>query len=183
MVILVVAGLFAALAVALWYLTPNSRKVSKLTARIAAGLLTFASVLTLLFFLSAGLMCGERDYAPVLSSDGKRLAQASEFDCGAVDHFHSRVELWQKRQGFFAHILGKRARRTTVFTVGHDASLIDLVWKDNETLVIHFPNDSRYLNEYRCKTEWDGVQIECVGYLPDYTKPVAQVPTVHRWFW
>ncbi len=32
---------------------------------------------------------------------GKRLAQVSEVDCGVVDHFHSSVQLWRNRQGFF----------------------------------------------------------------------------------
>jgi hypothetical protein len=183
MVLLLVAGLLAASAAALWYLPRNSQRLWKRTARITAGFLTCASALALLGFFFRGVMCGQREFAPVSSSDGKRLAQVSEVDCGAVDYFHSSVQLWQNQQGFFASILGKRVRRTTVFTVGHDPRLIDLAWKDGQTLVIRFPNDSPYIKEYRCESEWDGVRIECIGYVPNYRNAVAQMPPVHRWFW
>jgi hypothetical protein len=180
---LLFAALFAVSAVALWYLPRNSRRLWRRTARIVAGFLTCAAALALLSFLFRGVMCGEREFAPVSSSDGKRFAQVSEVDCGAVDHFHSSVQLWRNRQGFFAYILGKRARPTTVFTVSHDPRLIDLIWKDGQTLVIHFPSDSPYMKEYRCESEWDGVRIECIGYVPNYDKNGAQMPPVHRWLW
>jgi hypothetical protein len=183
MVLLRFAGLFAAFAVALWYLPRNSQRLWRYTARITAGFLACAAALALLGFLLRGMMCGQREFAPVSSSDGSRLAQVSEVDCSAVDHFHSSVEVWRNRQGFFALIFGKRARPTTIFTVSHDPRLIDLAWKDGQTLVIRFPNDSPYIKEYRCDSEWDGVRIECIGYLPDYDKYVAQMPPVHRWFW
>jgi hypothetical protein len=183
MVLLLVGGLLAASAVALWYLPRNSRRLWKQPARIAAGFLTCASALALLGFLFRGAMCGQYEFAPVSSSNGKRLAQVSEVDCGAVDHFHSSVQLWRNRQGFFAYIFGKRVRPTTVFTVGHSPLLIGLAWKDDQTLMIRFPSDSPYMEDYRCESEWDGVRIECIGYVPDYGKPVAQMPPVHRWFW
>lgn len=183
MALLLVAGLLAATAAVLWYLPRKRRTFWKLTGRIAAGVLICASALALLGFLFRGAMCGQYKFPPVSSGDGKRLAQVSEEDCGAVGHFHSSVQLWLSRQGFFAHILGRRGRSTTVFTVGHDPRLIDLAWKDNRTLVIRFPNDSRYIEEYRCETGWDGVRIECIGYVPDYGKPVAKMLPVQRWLW
>jgi len=182
--LLLVAGTLAATAVALWYLPRNSRRFWKLTARIAAGVLICASALPLLGFLFRGAMCGQYEFPPVSSSDGKRLAQVSEVDCGAVDHYHSSVQIWLNRQGFFAHVFGKLVRSSaTIFTVGHDPRLIGLAWKDDQTLVIRFPNDSRYIEEYRCESEWDGVHIECIGYVPDYAKPAAKMPPVERWFW
>lgn len=183
MVLLLVATLLAASALALWYFTRNSRRLWKLTARIGAGVLICASALPVVGFLFHGAMCGQYKFPPISSSDGKRVAQVSEVDCGAVDHFHSSVQLSLDRQDFFTHIFGKRLRSATVFTVGHDPRLIGLAWKDTRTLVIRFPSDSRYSEEYRCKSEWDGVRIECIEYEPDYTKPVAEMPPVHRWLW
>lgn len=183
MALLLAAGLLAATAVALWYLSRNSRKLLKLTARIAASALVCASALSLLGFLFRGAMCGQYEFPPISSGDGKRLAQVSEVDCGAVDHFHSSVQLWQQREGFFAHLFGKRANATTVFTVGDDPRLIDLSWKDNRTVLIRYPIGSRYVEEYHCESGWDGVRIECIGYAPDHGKPVAKMPSVRRWLW
>ena len=75
----------------------------------------------------------------------------SEEDCGAMDSFHSSVKLCQHREGFFAHLFGKRAHSTTVFTVGHDPRLIDLAWKDDRTLLIRYPGDYRNPAELRCE--------------------------------
>jgi hypothetical protein len=84
------------------------------------------SALTLLLFLFSGAMCGRYEFAPISSRDGKLAAEVSEEDCGAGDSFHSSVHLWQNRQGFFAHLLGRRGHSTAVFTVGHDPRLINL---------------------------------------------------------
>ena len=54
------------------------------------------------------------------SSDGKQFSQVNEVDCGALDDYHSSVQLWRERQGFFARIFGKRGYPTTVMTVDHD---------------------------------------------------------------
>ena len=50
--------------------------------------------------------------------------------------------------------------------VGHDPRLIDLAWKDDRTLLIRYPNDSRYVEEFRCRdgseftlSAWDIRQI------------------------
>lgn len=183
MALLLVAGLLAATAVVLWYLPRKSRRLWKLTGGIAAGILICASAMSTLGFLFRGAMCGQYEFPPISSGDGRLLAQIREVDCGAVDHFHTSVELWLDRQGVFAHILGKRRQSSTVFTVAHDPRLIDLAWKDTRTLIIRFPNDSRYMEEYRCESEWDGVRIECNGYVPDYGKPVAKMPPVQRRLW
>ena len=110
MILLLIATLLAATAVALWYFTRNSRRPWKLTARIAAGVLICASALPFLGFIFRGAMCGQYKFPPISSSDGKRLAQISEVDCGAVDS----VQLSLNRQRFFAHIFGKGMRSAIV---------------------------------------------------------------------
>jgi hypothetical protein len=184
MVLLLIAGLLIAAAVPLWYLPRNKRKLWKLRARIPAGILIFASGLALLGFLFRGLMCGMREFPPVSSSDGKLLAQLREADCGAVDHFHSSVQIVRLRQDFFAHIFGKHGRATTVFTIADDPRFVDLAWKDNRTLLIRYPNDYRYVNEYSCQSQMPGIRIECVGYVPDDHKWVPDMPApVARWLY
>ena len=183
MVLLLVAGLLVATAAALWYLPRNSRRVWKLTARIAAGVLMCASALPLLGFLFSSAMCGRYEFPPISSGDGKLAADVSEADCGAVDSFHSSVNLWQHREGFFAHLFGKRGHSTTVFTVGHDPRLIDLSWKNDRTLLIRYPSDSPNPAEFWCQSQWEGIRIECVGYAPDYSRPVGKMPPVQRGLW
>jgi hypothetical protein len=179
----ILAGLLVAVAFALWYLTRNSHWHWKLLARIAASVVACSSVLILLLFLLSGAICGRYDFPPVSSADGRRVAQVSEEDCGAVDSFHSSVQLWRDKRGFFAHLLGKREHSTTIFTVGHDPRLLKLEWKDAKTLLIQYPNDSRSASEFRCQAQWDDVQIECIAYTPDYRKPVGEMPPVKRWLW
>jgi hypothetical protein len=181
MVLLLVAGLLAATAVVLWYLPRNKRRLWKITARIAAGIIICASALPLLVFLFTSAMCGRYEFPPISSRDGKLVAEVSEEDCGAVDSFHSSVNLRQYREGFFAHLFGKRAH--SVFTVGHDPRLIDLSWKDDRTLLIRYPSDSRNPAEFWCQSQWQGVRIECVGYAPDYSMPVGKMPPVQRGLW
>jgi hypothetical protein len=182
MVLLLIACALAATACLLWYLPRNKGLFWKLTARIPAGILMCASALVLLGFLFRGAMCGRYEFPPVSSSDGQLTAQLREVDCGAVDSFHSSVQLRWNRRSFVTRLFGKQENSTTVFTVGHDPRLIDLAWKDDRTLLIHYPNDSRYVDEFRCQSGWEGVHIECVGYLPD-NKPVGAMPPVQRWLW
>jgi hypothetical protein len=182
--LLLVAGLcLVAIAVSLWYWTRNSRTQWKVLARIGAVALAGISALTLLLFLFSGAMCGRYDFDPVSSSDGRLMAQVSEEDCGAVDSFHSSVQLWRENRDIFSKLFGKRGYSKTVFTVGHDPRLLKLEWKSARTMLIQYPNDSRSLGEFRCQTQWDDVQIECVAYTPDYSKPVGKMPPVKRWLW
>ena len=184
LLLLLVAGLLVGTAVALWYLSRNSRRLWKITARIAAGVLLFASALPLLLgFIFSHAMCGRYEFTPISSGDGRLAAQVIEEDCGAVDSFHSSVYLWQRRNGFFVHLFGKRAHSTTVFTVGDDPRLIDITWKDDRTLLIRYPSDSQYPGEFRCQSQWEGIKIECIGYAPDYNKPVGKMPPAQRLLW
>jgi hypothetical protein len=183
MVLLLSAGLLAAVAFALWYVTRKSRRYWKLSARVVAVALTCISALTLLLFLFTAGMCGRYDFPSVSSADGRLIAQVSEEDCGAMDSFHSSIQLWREKQGTSAHLFGKRRHSMTVFTVGHDPRLLELEWKDARTLLIRYPNDSRNLDEFRCQSRWDDVQIECIAYTPDYSKPAVEMPPVKRGLW
>jgi hypothetical protein len=183
MALLALVGMLVAVAVALWHLTRNSRWQWKLLARIAAGAVACSSALILLLFLFSGAMCGRYDFPPASSVDGRWVAQVSEEDCGATESFHSSVLLWRDRRGFSAHLLGRRERSGTIFTVGHDPRLLKLEWKDSKTLLIQYPNDSRMAREFRCQSQWDDIQIECIAYAPDYSKPVGEMPPVERSLW
>jgi hypothetical protein len=183
MALLLVGALLVAAAAALWRAPRNSRWHWKLLGRMAAGILLCASALTLLLFLFRGVTCGRYEFPPISSRDGKLAAEVSEEDCGATDSFHSSVRLWQNRQGLSARLLGRRGHSTIVFTIGHDPRLVDLSWADYRTLLIRYPNDSREPSEFRCQPHWEGIQIECIGYTPDYGKPVGKMPSVQRWLW
>lgn len=183
MALLILCSLFIGAAIALWRLPRNSRWQWKLLGRVTAGILMCASALSLLLFLFLGSMCGRYEFSPISSRDGKFAAEVSEEDCGAVDSFHSSVQLWQNRHGLSARLFGKRGHSGTVFTVGQDPRLIDLSWKDDRTLLIRYPNDSRNPAEFRCQSQRGGIRIDCVGYTPDYSKPVGKMPPVNRWVW
>lgn len=180
------AGLSAAVAVALWYVTRESQWYWKLSARVGAVALALISALTLLFslfgFVVGTVMCGRYEFPPVSSADGRLIAQVSEEDCGATDSFHSSVRLWRERQGISAHMFGKRERSTTVLTVEHDPRLLELEWKGS-MLLIRYPNAPRRVDEFRCQTKWHDVQIACIAYTPDYSKQVAEMPPVKRGLW
>lgn len=180
MVLLLIACALAGAACLLWYLPPKERLLWKLTARIPSGVLMCASVLLFLGFLLREVSCGRYEFPPVSSHDGQLTAQLSEADCGAVDNFHSSVQLRWNR-GLMARLF-TRGNSAIVFTVGHSPLLINLAWKDNRTLLIRYPNDSRYVEEFRCQSGWQGVHIECVGFVPDYSKPLGRMPPVH-WLW
>lgn len=183
MVLLAICVLLIAAAAALWFLPRDSRWHWKLVSRTTAGILACGSAFTLLLFLFGRVACGRYDFPPVSTRDGKLVAEVTEEDCGAVDSFHSSVDLWYNRQGFFAHLLGKRGHKTTVFTVGNDPRRINISWKDERTLLIRYPSDSPEPGEFSCQSRWDGIQIECVGYLPDYNEAVGNMPPAQRGFW
>src|SRR5689334_6507129 len=123
MALLLAVLLLAAFAVGLWYWTRNTHTVWKIFARFCAVVMASLSGLTLMAFLFSGAMCGRYDFAPLKSADGSAIARVSEVDCGAIDSFHSSVELWRDQRGILDKIFGKRERLTTIFTIGHDPRL------------------------------------------------------------
>jgi hypothetical protein len=168
------------IATGLWYLPRNAARRWKLAARVASVLVLCASMLPLLAFLFGSAMCGRYDFPPILSRDGRLAAEVTEEDCGAVDSFHSSVSLWQRREGFFARLFGARAHSATIFKLGHDPRLIDVSWKDDRTLLIRYPSDYDNFAEFRCESQWQEIRIECVGYTPDYSKPLGEMPPARR---
>jgi len=183
MLLLVAALLVAAMAIGLWIVGRRGRGVWKIFAGIGAAVLASGSALLILLFLFTAAMCGRYDFPPVSSADGGLVASVSETDCGAVDSFHSTVQVWRKNRSTLLHPFGGRVYVTTIFTVGHDPRLLDLEWDGPHALVIRYPNDSRYPEEFRCQSQWQDVQIKCVPFVPDYSKPVAKMPPVKRWPW
>jgi len=173
--------LFAATAIGVWIVSRRRRRVWKILGRIGAAVLASGAALLLLVFLFAGSMCGRYHFPLVSSPDGRRVASVTETDCGAVDSFHSSVQLWQYNRANIVHPFGGRERVTTVFTVGHDPRLVELEWSGLRALVIRYPNDSRSPEEFRCQSLWEDVQINCIPFVPDYSKPVGEMSPVKRW--
>jgi hypothetical protein len=173
------ALLAAGAAVGVWVIGQPRRKPLKIVARITAGVLASGAALFTLCFLFLGAMCGRYDFPLVVSPDGYIVAGLSEEDCGAVDSFHSSVELWHKRT--LLHPFG--GSHSTVFTVSNDPRSIDLEWIGPRALAIRYPNDSRNPEEFSCQSQSGDVRIECIGYVPDYGKPVVKMPAPKRWFY
>jgi len=71
----------------------------------------------------------------------------------------------------------------SIFASGDDPRLVQVEWKGTNLLVIRYPNDSNRLDELRCRSQWGDVQIQCISYTPDYTKPVAKMPPLKKWFY
>jgi hypothetical protein len=129
--------------------------------------------------LMTGVICGRYDFPEVHAPDGVWAAAVSEEDCGATDSFHSSVQIWSLKRKFLNPV-GSYAR--TVFTIGHDPRLVQLEWKGPNVLVIRYPDDSER-DEFLCRPRWKDVQVQCISYSPSYGKPVAEMPTVKRWFY
>jgi hypothetical protein len=64
--------------------------------------------------------------------------------------------------------------------LGHDPRLLEIQWNGANRLVIPYTSDSSSPNEFRCQSQGGDVQIECISYAPDYSKPAANMPPVKR---
>ena len=84
-------------------------------------------------------MCGSYDFPPVSSPNGHLLAQVNEVDCGAIDSFHSSVEIKRQEQGVRSLLGLQRDDGATVLTVGGDARLLQLEWEGDDKLLIRYP--------------------------------------------
>lgn len=179
----VAAILFAGAGIGLWRLSRRRKKPVKILIRIGAVLIVLLSPLLMLAFLVTGAMCGRYDFAPVHMPDGYWAASVSEVDCGAVDSFHSFVQIWSSRPSlrnpFASRVLG-----STVLRIGDDPLLVHLEWASPTALVIRYPNDSDMPDEFLCRSRWKDVQIECLPYTPNYpyTVKVGDRPNPTRWF-
>jgi hypothetical protein len=180
MTLLFVAGILLASAVGLWLFSRRWKRLWKVVTRIGAAVLALVSPLVVLLFLFRGLMCGRYDFPAVQAPDGSWVASVSEEDCGATDSFHSSVQIW--RRGWYALLIPSEGMHRTVFSTEHDPRLLQLEWKGRNFLLIRYPNDSRSPDDF-CRSKWGDVQIECVSYTPDYSKPVANMPSLKRWLY
>lgn len=178
--LLVVAGVLLAGALALWRFSRRWKTPSKVLTRTGAGALASVSPFLVLLFLFRGLMCGRYDFPGVEAPNGSWVASVNEEDCGAVDSFHSSVQIWQ--HGWYTLLTPSERIHRTVFSIEHDPRLLQLEWKGKDLLVIRYPNDSRS-PDFLCRSRWRDVQIECISYTPDYSKPVAKMPSVKRWLY
>ena len=149
---------------------------------VGIGVSGLVAAIAFLPSFSLGWICGTYEFPVISSGDGLSFAQVVEQDCGATDSFHSSVRLWRAKQSVAAKLIGKRDGLSTIFTVGHDPRLLHLEWKGVDTLLIHYPSDGHSPTEFRCASHWANVQIECIPYTPDYSKPVAEMPKPKGWF-
>jgi hypothetical protein len=119
------AILFAAAGTGLWRLSRARKMALKVIIRIVALCILSVVPLLLLGFLFTGAMCGRYDFPSVRAQDGHWVAGVSEVDCGAIDSFHSFVEVWSSRHTllnpFSSRLLG-----TAVFQLGQDPVLVHL---------------------------------------------------------
>jgi len=81
-------------------------------------------------------MCGRYDFSTISSPDGVWLASVSEEDCGALDSFHSSVQLTRRKRETFFNPFASRVRPTTVLSIGHDPRMLELGWQEAKVLVI-----------------------------------------------
>jgi len=176
--------LLAACAVGLWLFSRGRAKLWRISARVASVTLASISALVVALVLFGSALCGRYDFPAVLSPDRLVAARVSEYDCGAMDSFHSSVHLWRNNKNFLSSLLKARWHSTAVFTVGHDPRLLELQWKAARELVIRYPNDSRSPEEFHCQSRWNDVRIECIAYTPQYPKMPANLPPpVTDWSW
>jgi hypothetical protein len=176
------AVLLAAVGLGLWRLSRGRRRALKALIRIGALGIVSVSALLLLGFLFSGAMCGRYDFPSVHAPNGFWVAAVSEQDCGAVDSFHSSVQIWSRKHTLL-NPFASRMFASAIFTIGHDPRLLKLEWNGPNVLVIRYPKDSPTPNEFLCRSRWKDVQIECISYVPDYRKPVGDMPNPKRWFY
>jgi hypothetical protein len=77
-------------------------------------------------------------------------------------------------EDFFAHLFGKRMRSTTVFAVEHDPRLIGLSWKNDRTLLICYPSDSRNPAEFKCQPQWEDIKLNALDTRRITASPLAK---------
>lgn len=180
-IVLIIALALSGISAALWCLAGGWRTPWKLPLRGGAVLLAFASALLTLIGLFGFVMCGRYDFAPVSSPDGRAVARVREEDCGAMDSFHSSVQLQLKKEGPFRDLF--RGRSAEVFTIASSPRSLDLEWSGPDTLVIHYPNYSREPDEFSCRSRLGRIRIECVPYASGYGNRTETMPPVKSLFW
>ena len=176
--VLVFLGLF------LWKLARKRHWVWKALAGFGCALLGVSSVGLVLAFLFAHLMCGQYMLPEVLSPAAGAVARITEFDCGAVDGFHSSVELRSNQLKLTAPGLRKRLLFSEVFAADQAPTLIGLTWTGEHELLIQYSRlDPQHLASFHCEPLWQDIRINCQAVD---AAPTAHIPSIlgpYRWLW
>jgi hypothetical protein len=183
MTIFFVGAIILALAgIGVWRLSARGKRWLRVFTRIGALAAILASAFSMFLFLFSGVMCARYDFPSVRAPNGYWTAAVSEEDCGALDSFHSAVQIWSAKHAllnpFASRELGK-----TVFKIGNDPTLLHVQWAGANVLVIQYPNKYSTPDEFLCRSQWKGVRIQCVPYPPVF--PARNVPQarIKRWFY
>jgi hypothetical protein len=175
---LVLTTLFACIAFGLLFFGRNLRKSWRAIAYGVAALSVLAASLSMMLFIFSG-MCGRYDYTEMASPDGEYIARVSEEDCGAMDSFHTRVNLW-KRGTVHCSTHGKA---TAVFNSSDAPNFVELKWLGPNSLTILYPDRPSGPEKFSCVRQMQSVQITCVPYTADNKQPpVQEKPIVQHWF-
>jgi hypothetical protein len=112
-----------------------------------------AGYFALVLMSLTAVMCGGRIEAEALSPDGSRLARLREYNCGAVDTFHTYVEVTDRPT---APPTDKPDFERSVLVQRISPNLVSVEWQDDTTLVVeHVPG-------YRVDRQlgaWRGIRI------------------------
>ena len=175
--VLVLIGFF------LWKLVRKRHWVWKVLAGSGCALLGISSVGLGLWFLFMHLMCGQYVSPEVLSPAGGAVARITEFDCGAIDGFHSSVELRSNQRKLTASGLRKRLFFSEVFAAEQAPTLIGLTWTgEHELLIQYLRLDPQQLTSFHCEASWQGIRINCQAVdTAAMTLPIR--PDPNRWLW
>jgi hypothetical protein len=177
-IVLVLIGFF------LWKLARKRNWVWKVLAGSGCALLGISSVGLGLWFLFMHLMCGQYVSPEVLSPAGGAVARITEFDCGAMDGFHSSVELRSNQRKLTASGLRKRLFFSEVFAAEQSPTLIGLSWTGEHELLIQYSRlDPHHLASFHCEPSWQEIRINCQAVDTPPTARVLSLSEPYRWLW
>ena len=89
--------------------------------------------------------------SPVVSPDGKHSARITELDAGAMDRFHTKVELRSRWHVY----------PVVVFRSENHPKDVEVRWTDSSHLVVRYAYSAQYDPFARCLSQSSGVTITC----------------------
>jgi hypothetical protein len=176
MLLFLLIALCFGMTACVWLIVRRKRMIWRILGGIGASVFLLVGGLASVLLLFTTAMCGHYDFPSAISPDGKKIAQLREADCGAIDSFHSQVQV--KPSGF---LFGVRTGEV-VFTTGDDPRLLDLQWVGSHELYIRYPSDPYNPEEFSCQEHWKDVKITCISFPREFSKP-AKMPPLVRGFW
>jgi len=159
------------LAVALggWKLSRLVRERSRfarIVGRVGGISLVVVSLCVLLMYSCA--MAFEYRSAPVVSPDGKHSARITELNAGAMDSFHTQVELSSRW----------RVYPVVVFRSENHPKDVEVRWGDNSHLMVQYAFSADYNPYAQCSTMANNITITCesrpLGVSPGTTAPASR---------